>query len=131
MEMPGAIHDQLIAYIREMMPEEACGLIAGQDDRAVRLYPVENRLHSPSAYEMEPLAQIQAMLAIEAAGWDMLGIFHSHPHSPALPSPTDLAQAYYPDCQYVIVSLQDPDRPASRAFYLREGRAEEVHYLVV
>lgn len=126
MEMPRQLYEGMIDHLRLALPEEACGLIAGQNGRAVRLYPVENRLHSPIAYEMEPLPQIEAMLAMETQGWDLLGIFHSHPVGPPVPSPTDVAKSYYPDAQYVIVSFEDPERPVSRNFLLRDGLAQEI-----
>jgi proteasome lid subunit RPN8/RPN11 len=56
------------------------------------------------------------MLEIERQGWELLGIYHSHPHTQAYPSPTDVALAFYPDALYFIVSLADPDQPAVRAF---------------
>lgn len=130
MEMPRAWYAQMLAHVVALMPEEACGLLAGQDGRVAGLYPVENRLHSPTTYEMDPRAQLQAMLAMEAEGWEMLGIFHSHPQGPALPSSTDLAQAYYPDAEYVIISLRKPDQPVVRSFYLRDGQAQEVSFSV-
>lgn len=126
MDLSRDLLDQMIAHVRGARPEEACGLIAGDGHRATAVYPVENRLHSPVEYEMEPLAQIEAMLALEAEGWELLGIYHSHPHSPASPSATDLARSYYPDARYVIISLMDPEQPIVRAFYLREGVASEV-----
>lgn len=131
MQMPRELYEQMISHVVAAQPEEACGLIAGQGASAVAIYPVENRLHSPVAYEMEPVAQIQAMLALEAEGWDMLGIYHSHPHSPAQPSATDLAQAYYPDARYVIISLINSEQPVVRAFSLRDGAATETEFRVI
>lgn len=131
MEMPRDLYRQMIAHVRDARPEEACGLIAGLGDRAVAIYPVENRLHSPVEYEMEPVAQVQAMLALEDEGYELIGIYHSHPHSPAVPSATDLARSYYPDAQYVIISLAEPGRPVARAFYLRDGAAAEVTFQVI
>ncbi len=131
MEMPRTLYDDMIAHLRTAKPEEACGLIAGRDDRAIALYPVENRLQSATAYEMDPLQQVEAMLALEAEGWDLLGIYHSHPHSPAQPSVTDRQQSYYPDAQYVIVSLENAEQPVTRSFYLRADSVHEVPFTVI
>lgn len=131
MEMPQILFEAMLAHVQGAKPEEACGLIAGLDGRATQLYPVENQLHSANEYEMEPVAQIKAMLALEAEGWEMLGIYHSHPHGPAMPSMTDLARAYYPDAQYVIISLQDSQRPSVRNFFLQDGVAREIPFVVV
>lgn len=130
MRMAQALYDEMIAHVQRLWPEEACGLIAGLEDQAVRLYPIDNILRSSTAYEMEPLQQLEAMLGMEADGWELLGIYHSHPYGPAAPSRTDLAQAYYPDAQYVIVSLLEWERPEVRAFYLIDGKAQELPFVV-
>ena len=54
-----AVHDEMLAHVAGLWPEEACGLVGGRDGRAVRLYAVENTRHSPVAFEMDPLQQGQ------------------------------------------------------------------------
>ena len=121
-----ALLDEMIAHVAGRWPEEACGLVAGRDGRAVRLYPVENIHHSPVAYEMDPVQQVRAMIAMEDDGLEMLAIFHSHPDGPARPSPTDVANAYYPDAAQIIISLADRQRPSVRAFTIRDGLVAEI-----
>lgn len=122
----GAAHyADMLAHLRSVYPEEGCGLMAGVDGEVLRLYPVENRLHSPVAYEMEPLQQLQALQHLEDAGWQLLAIYHSHPQGPETPSSQDVAQAYYPDALYVIVSLARPDQPVVRLFSIRDGTVDE------
>lgn len=128
--LSGALLDEMLAHVGSLWPEEACGLLGGRDGRAARVYPVENILHSPFAYEMEPLAQIRAMLDIEARDVDLLAIFHSHPHGPARPSQTDVAQAYYPDAFQIIISLADRERPSIRAFTIINDVVSEAGLLV-
>lgn len=129
--LPPELYESLLAQIDERYPEEACGLIAGRDNRAARHYPVENILHSPVAFEMEPIQQIRAMLAMEAAGLELLAIYHSHPNGPARPSPSDIAQAYYPETMQIIISLSDRARPSLRAFMIRDGHVREAQCLIV
>ncbi len=124
--VPVALVEELLAHATELLPEEACGLLAGRDGRATRFYPVENARHSPVAYDMEPRALVRAILAIEAEELELLAIYHSHPSGPAWPSATDVAQAYYPEQAYLILSLDDPMRPEIRAFMLNDGRAREI-----
>lgn len=128
--MPAGLYDEMIRHLAAHYPEEACGLLGGRVDgrsaQSAQLYPVENALHSPVAYEMEPLAQVRAMLSIEAEGLELVGIFHSHPAGPAAPSPSDVAQAFYPDAAQIIVTLADRSRPAARAFMIRDGRVDEI-----
>jgi proteasome lid subunit RPN8/RPN11 len=135
--LPVALADEMIAQATAGYPEETCGLVGGRyagdgrDGQAVRLYPVENKLHNPVAYEMEPAQQVKAIVSIEAEGLELLAIYHSHPDGPARPSVTDLAQAYYPDQAYLIISLTDRQRPLLRAFMLASGSAREIPVLLV
>ena len=125
-----ALRDEMLAHADGLWPEEACGLLAGGDGRAVRFYPVENSLHSPVAYEMEPVQQVRAMLAMEADGLEMIAIYHSHPDGPARPSATDVAAAYYPDAVQLILSLADRGRPSLRAFTIIDGVVAEVDWSI-
>ncbi|MBP6787046.1 MAG: M67 family metallopeptidase [Candidatus Promineofilum sp.] len=124
----GVLLDEMLAHVAGLWPEEACGLVGGRDGRAVRLYPVENTRHSPVAFEMDPLQQIKAMLAMEAEGLDLIAIYHSHPDGPARPSATDVANAYYPDAVQLIISLADRARPSVRAFTIIDGVVTEVRW---
>jgi len=128
--LPAALYERMLAHLYSLYPEEACGLIGGRDGLAERLYHVENILHSPVAYEMEPLQQIRAILAIEAEGMDLLAIYHSHPDGPARPSPSDVAQAYYPEQAQLIVSLADRARPSLRAFLIADGNIREIDCII-
>src|SRR5262245_15889291 len=95
-------YDAMLAYVRANSPEEACGLLAGQGEIVRQVYFVENIRHSPVAYEMNAVEQVRAMVELEARGWEVVGIFHSHPHGPPVPSQTDIELAYYPEAVYVI-----------------------------
>ena len=123
-----AVLDEMLAHVAGLWPEEACGLVGGRDGRAVRLYAVENTRHSTVAFEMDPLQQINAMLAMEAEGLELIAIYHSHPDGPARPSATDVANAYYPDAVQLIISLADRARPSVRAFTIIEGAVAEVQW---
>lgn len=124
--LAAGLEEQLIAHAVAHYPEEACGLLSGLKGRAREFYPVENILHSPTAFEMDPLQQVRAMLAMETEGLDLVAICHSHPRGTAWPSPMDVAQAYYPDSAQIIISLADPARPVMRAFTIRDGWVSEI-----
>lgn len=125
LHLPRPLAAQLLAHVDSVYPEEGCGLVAGRGGVATAVYPIENILHSQTTYEMAPLPQIETMLAIEAGGDDLCAIYHSHPHSPAYPSPTDVAQAYYPETIYLIVSLQKRPQPVLRGFRIADGVVTE------
>ena len=122
--------NQLLAHLQAEYPLEACGILAGKRGEVTGLYPIENILQSRTAYEMNPQQQLAAMLDIEEHGWEMLAIYHSHPGGPEIPSPTDIAQAYYPDTIQLIVSLQQRERPSIRAFTIVDKQVAEVEIVV-
>ncbi len=76
-------------------------------------------------YTLEPEEHFRALQNAEARGWHLAGVFHSHTHTPAYPSPTDVTRALEPGWLYVLVSLQDRAAPAMRGFWIREGEIEE------
>jgi len=119
----------MLAHVLACLPEEACGLLAGERDEVRRVIPVPNVLHSPVRYQMEPRSQVEAMLAIEAAGLDIVGIYHSHPRGPAGPSASDVAEAAYPEALYLIWYPTEMGWEV-RAFELREAGARPAVLLV-
>jgi proteasome lid subunit RPN8/RPN11 len=112
-------------HVQALAPEEACGLVAGTAGVAASVYPVTNLLHSARRYRMAPAEQLAAMLEIEARGWQLLAIYHSHPQGPAQPSQTDLAEAAYPAALQLIWSRQAAGWDC-RAFSIQSGALVEV-----
>jgi proteasome lid subunit RPN8/RPN11 len=126
MQIERGMVDELFAHAREELPNECCGLIAAQDGRAVRVYRATNAEASPVRYGLDPREQYKMMMDMEGQGWTLGAIYHSHTRSPAYPSQTDVNLAFYPEALYLIVSLQDPDRPDLRAFRIVGASIEEV-----
>ena len=125
------IHVQMIAHALDGMPLEACGLFAGLADSAsseatqvLRFYPCVNEAQSSKLYTVPGKAFLQADRDAEANGWQILGVMHSHTHTDAYPSTTDVAQAPDPDWHYVIVSLRD-DLPSLRSYRIVDGTITE------
>lgn len=120
----------LIKHAEEDFPNECCGLLAGRAGRVERIYRGTNLDHSPYTYLMDPKEQLAAFKDMDAAGLDLIGIYHSHTHTAAYPSRTDSAKAYYPDALYVIVSLAQRDAPNIRAFRMNDGQITEESVIV-
>jgi len=78
--------------------------------RCVNVHPTPT-----TRYVIDPREQLKAFRSIDAAGEELIGIYHSHPVSQPYPSPTDRAEAHYPDALYVLVSLRTGE-PEVRAF---------------
>ncbi len=120
-------HKQLmLEHVRRWWPEEACGLLGGGAAQVEQVFLIENSRHSPTDYYMDPTQQVEAMLAIEARGWEVLGIFHSHPAGPLRPSATDIDRAYYPDAVYIILAPEAGLDWAMRGFAIDAGQVWEV-----
>jgi proteasome lid subunit RPN8/RPN11 len=118
--------DEIVAHAHEDAPNECCGIIAANDGRAVKVYRATNAEASPVRYGLDPREQYRIMKEIDESGWALGAIYHSHTRSPAYPSQTDVNLAFYPEALYLIVSLQDPERPDLRAFRIVDGEIDEV-----
>jgi len=117
--------DEIVRHARSEFPNEACGLLATSDNQVVRFYPVRNADESPVHYTMHPQDQLEAMMDIDDRGWYLGVIYHSHTHTRAYPSQTDVGLAFYPEALYIIVSLADEVNPEVRAFRITDGQIAE------
>lgn len=118
----------MIEHARAGKPEEVCGLVArDQNGAIVATLPVVNAATNKIVtYYMEPTSQYRAFREIEERGWELYGIYHSHPASVPYPSATDQRRAFdpsdgaplYPDAVYFIVGLANPADPIIRAYLL-------------
>lgn len=102
--LPQALRDEIVAHARAEAPKECCGLIAGREGRATRVIRCTNA--SPTPEVRYTIAELRRVIEIEDAGEELIAIYHSHPRSPAYPSPTDRREAHWPDTSYVLVSLR-------------------------
>lgn len=118
-----------LAYAR--LPEEACGLLVGHARTAVteRFVPCRNAAESSKLYTVDPRDHLRADRSAEADGLEIIGVMHSHTHTEAYPSPTDVQQAPDPSWHYVIVSLRDT-APMLRSYEIRDGQIAEERVVV-
>lgn len=121
---------EMVRHADSEYPNEACGLIAGLDGRAEKVFPMRNSEESPVTYVIDSKDQFQAFSEMEEQGWKLLGIYHSHTHTPAYPSPTDVRLAAYPDALYLIVSLQNREEPEIKAYRINNGTISEERIVV-
>ena len=120
----------MLRAARSATPLEACGLLAGENGRATKCYVLTNADASPEHFSMKPEEQFAAVKDMRAARLKMLGIWHSHPASPARMSAEDMQLAYTPDVVYVILSLAEPEAPRIRAFTVCDGIAHETPVII-
>ena len=119
---------EMVGHAYDGLPDEACGLLAGPPgtSRCTAFYPCRNAAQSSKVYTIDPKDHLRADRDAEGKGLELIGVMHSHTHTDAYPSPTDLAQAPDPGWHYVIVSLRD-DAPMLRSYRIvDESSSEEV-----
>lgn len=121
--------DALVEQAWSDFPYEVCGLLGIREDASLVRYPITNADRSMTSYTMEPKELLVAMREIEDHGWRLV-IYHSHTHTEAYPSRTDIQLAAYPNATYLIVSLQDRDNPELRAFEIRHREVTEMSVVV-
>jgi [CysO sulfur-carrier protein]-S-L-cysteine hydrolase len=128
--LPSQMVEAIVAHARAELPNEACGLIAGDawpaaGGRPLRWIPTRNALASPYRFEIHPDDLLRHSLAIDDADEVIWAIVHSHVSSPARPSASDLREASHPSAIQVIVSLDPAELdPATGAPSLRAWTAE-------
>lgn len=124
-EIPELVVSAMWAHAQTAVPDEACGLLAGRDSAVRMAYCLTNIAASPSRYTVDPTGHFGALQHAERNGWDLIGVFHSHPHGPAVPSATDIAGALEPGWHYLILGFAGRRRGELRAYRIREGAAWE------
>ncbi len=124
LSLPVHLWERVVAHCLDGLPLEACGMLAGRNGEVCEVYPTANAARSARLYTVEPRDLLRADRAAEAAGLSLIGVWHSHTHTAAYPSPTDIDQAPDPDWHYVLVSLSDTD-PVLRSYRIVGHRPEE------
>ncbi len=121
----------IVGHCYDGLPDEACGLLAGPVDGAhepigtvTAVYPSRNADASARTYTVDSRDLLRAMRDAESRGEEIVGVWHSHTHTDAYPSETDVKQAPDPVWVYVIVSLRDGE-PMLRAYRIRDGAIAE------
>jgi proteasome lid subunit RPN8/RPN11 len=125
--IPAAMARAIVEHAQAEYPKECCGVLAGPDGEARERYQLTNTDPDPvMRYNADPKELKRISDEIFDRDWDIVSIYHSHTHSPAFPSPTDVERAYYPEAVYLLVSLADRARPVLRGFRIVEGRIDEL-----
>jgi proteasome lid subunit RPN8/RPN11 len=117
---------EMVGHAYDGLPDEACGLLAGPpgSSRCTAFYPCRNAAESSRVYTVDPKDHLRADRDADERGLELIGVMHSHTHTDAYPSPTDVGQAPDPGWHYVIVSLRD-DAPVLRSFRIVDGEVTE------
>ena len=127
-------YETMIAHAKAEAPNECCGLLGGRNGEITHIYRIRNledsdriqELKIPrdraERYFMDERQMMDAMTNMRDNDLELLVIYHSHPRTEAYPSATDIRLAYYPDSQYLIISLQNPNAPEAKLFRIFDGK---------
>lgn len=133
MRIRDAVWESLVAHARQEAPNECCGLLVGSGsletiEDSVRTRNLES---SPTRFRVDPQEHIALNRRLRPTSQRVIGAYHSHPLSPAKPSPSDNAEAFYSEFIYLIVSLAGPNAPEINAYRLVERNLEPVQLVRV
>lgn len=117
---------RLIGQCQKEFPNEACGILAGRNNIAEKVYPLTNISDNPKlCYAIDSKEQLTIFKQLRNENLEMLAIYHSHINVEAYPSKRDVELAFYPDSSYIIVSLASLRPPVARSFRISEGKISE------
>jgi proteasome lid subunit RPN8/RPN11 len=127
-------YEKIIAHAEKELPDEACGLIAGEisgNDKIIKkVYLLTNIDHSNEHFSLDPKEQLAAVKDMRANGLIPLGNWHSHPESPSRPSEEDKRLAYDSKASYMILSLMDRENPVLNSFKIEGVNAEKEELVI-
>jgi proteasome lid subunit RPN8/RPN11 len=134
LKIPNALFDQLRRHGERTYPRECCGVLVGEFDetgsktiKAV-IECGNTRTDSPeNRYNINPSELVRIQREALQAGHDIVGFYHSHPDHPAQWSATDLAEAHWTGCSYLITSVERGRAALTNSFFL-EGLEETKHF---
>jgi proteasome lid subunit RPN8/RPN11 len=125
-----SVLDEMVAHARAERPRECCGLLVGAGGSVLMARRALNLSADPNRFLIDPKAHIDARRDGRGSGLDVVGFYHSHPHSAPIPSVTDVAEAWYDDHLYAIVGLAG-DAAETRIYELRNKQFVEVTITII
>ncbi|HEY9231240.1 MAG TPA: M67 family metallopeptidase [Blastocatellia bacterium] len=129
MKVTEMVRAAMIDHAYGALPAECCGLLSGTDGVITDCHPLRNVADRPETrYYATPEELFAAMRRIRDAQQKLLGIYHSHPRTPAYPSAADVEMAFYPEAAYFIISLEP--QVDVRAYRIEGARIETVQVVV-
>jgi proteasome lid subunit RPN8/RPN11 len=123
MRIAQSLIDEMVAHAREDLPNECCGMVGGRGDLATSVYRAENEFASPLRFGVSSKDLFRIIQKeMPERDEELVAIYHSHTKTAAYPSQTDVneAEKSWPDAVYLIVSLEDPEDPVVKAFWLKD-----------
>lgn len=128
-------YDLILKQAKEEYDNECCGFLAGvkkgEDIYINKMYSLTNIDNSSEHFSMDPKEQFEKIRLIRKEKMELLGNYHSHPHSPSRPSEEDKRLAFDPRVIYSILSLQDIEKPVFNMFKINKNDVEKLDYEII
>ena len=116
--------DEMIEHAKEEDPNECCGILVGTSNAVTQVHKITNDAKSPYRYVMNSQQQLDVLLDCDKKHLDMLAFYHSHTHSEAYPSDTDVrmaVQSGWLDIIYILISLENKSIPVIKSYLINEN----------
>ena len=123
------VYDEIIAHAKADFPIEACGYLAGNDNTISHSFRLKNIDNSPEHFSFDPEEQFATYKKARNLGLKIIGVYHSHPYTPARMSEEDIKLAYDESLYYAIVSLAEK-KPVLKIFKVNDKSVIEINYEV-
>jgi len=117
-------YDAVRQHGEETYPHECCGVLLGQIDGDIKTVTTTARAGNTrtdsahNRYKIDPKELIRIQREGRDRGEDIVGFYHSHPDHPARWSVTDLSEAHWFGCSYVITSVDKGNAAQTNSFEL-------------
>ncbi|MBF0461824.1 MAG: M67 family metallopeptidase [Magnetococcales bacterium] len=120
--IPRLILNHLLDHAQRSLPAECVGVLSGQGRTILGWHPLTNQWQDGRRFLADSTELIALLRQLRGEGRELVALYHSHPQAEAVPSLTDLQQAYYPEALYLIVSLQTSGRLEMNGYLIRDGQ---------
>lgn len=120
LKIPLKVYKEIEQHSVDDLPLEACGYLVGKDSRVFYAIAMTNIDNSSEHFSFDPQEQFDALKKAQNDGLKLIGVYHSHPSTPARPSQEDIRLAYDPNISYLIISLQD-DKPVIKSYKIKNN----------
>jgi proteasome lid subunit RPN8/RPN11 len=129
-KIPQSAYNEMILHALKDKPLEACGYLAGLNGEVTYAIPMKNIDESHEHFSFDPQEQFDVFKKTQKEGLRLIGVYHSHPETPARPSEEDIRLAYDPNVSYVIVSLADTE-PDVKSFIIKNKTVEKEEIKII
>lgn len=120
--IPRTLVNQILGHAQRCFPEECVGILSGQGRTMLGWHPLTNRWHDGTRFSADAAELIPLLRQLREEGRALVAIYHSHPQTSAVPSPTDIQQANHPDALHLIVSLQTDGRLEMNGYLIQDNQ---------